>query len=178
MIRALVPLAIFLLLVALLGYGLTRDPRKVTSPLINKPLPSFELPRLRDPKQTLGLEDLKGQVSMLNVWGSWCISCKHEHPMLLDIAKLNIVPIYGLNYKDNDASAIRWLEQLGDPYVANAVDANGRTGINLGVYGAPETYIIDQNGIVAYKHIGPIGLDTWEQTLLPIIKGLKNQNKG
>ncbi|HEX7028163.1 MAG TPA: DsbE family thiol:disulfide interchange protein [Gammaproteobacteria bacterium] len=174
MSKTIIPLVIFIGLVILLAVGLSRDPRVVPSPLIGKSVPAFELPQLHDPQKTFGTDDLKGQVSLLNVWGSWCVSCRVEHPLLLQVAQQNLIPIYGLNYKDTREDAINWLDQLGDPYSAVAFDAAGEVGIDLGVYGAPETYIIDRNGMIAYKHIGPISGRDWREKFLPVIQQLKN----
>lgn len=172
--KTVIPLVIFIGLVVVLAVGLNRDPRLVPSPLIGKPVPAFELPQLHDPEQTFGADDLKGQVSLLNVWASWCASCRIEHPLLLSVAQQNAVPVYGLNYKDARDDAIHWLRRLGDPYSAIAFDLEGKVGIDLGVYGAPETYIIDKNGMIAYKHIGPISARDWDEKFLPIILQLKN----
>ncbi len=155
-LKALVPLAIFVGIVLFLFRGLGMDPRKVPSPLVDKPAPAFSLPALKDPQQTVSLDSLKGDVSLLNVWATWCVSCRAEHKVLMKMAKRNDVRIYGLNYKDERTEAIQWLRYYGDPYVANAFDADGRVGIDWGVYGTPETFLIDKNGIVRHKHIGPL----------------------
>ena len=167
------PLLIFIGLCALFLFGLQLNPTLIQSPLIDKPAPSFALPRLYEPKQLLQNTDLKGEVSLLNIWATWCPSCKQEHPVLLQIAETKEVPIYGLYYKDDPSLGVQWLQQYGDPYVANAVDRNGRVGIEWGAYGTPETFIIDQQGIIRYKHVGPISWQDWQQTLLPLIKKLK-----
>lgn len=170
--QAIIPLAIFIILVLVLGVGLTLDPSKVESPLINKPLPTFSLPSLNDPDKTLASADLKGKVSLLNVWGSWCPSCRDEHQMLLYIARTGL-PIYGFNYKDTREAAHHWLDNLGDPYIDNFFDSDGHIGIELGVYGAPETFVINTDGLIAYKHIGPITPAVWETKLLPLIQSLQ-----
>lgn len=172
--RFVLPLAIFVLLVALLGVGLQKDPRLVPSPILGKPVPEFVLPRLRLPQQVLRSTDLKGEVTMVNVWATWCIACRQEHGMLLAIARSGKVPIYGLNYKDNREDAIRWLDRLGDPYVATGVDLSGHVGIDFGVYGVPETYVLESDGFIAYKHIGPITDEVWTRMLLPLIRKLKD----
>lgn len=174
--KAVIPLVIFIGLVIVLAVGLNRDPRLVPSPLIGKPVPAFELPQLHDPEKTFGMNDLKGRVSLLNVWASWCASCRIEHPLLVEVAQQNTIPVYGLNYKDTRENAINWLDRLGDPYSAIAFDVEGKVGIDLGVYGAPETYIIDKNGMIAYKHIGPISVQDWQEKFLPVILKLKNAN--
>jgi cytochrome c biogenesis protein CcmG/thiol:disulfide interchange protein DsbE len=155
-LRYLVPLAIFTLLVAFLYRGLSLDPKLVPSPLVGKPIPTFTLTRLDNPAVTISDADFKGKVSLLNVWATWCVSCRREHEVLVQLAKTGQVEIYGLNYKDDRTDANRWLAQLGNPYVANAFDSDGRVGIDWGVYGAPETFIIDREGIIRHKHIGPL----------------------
>ncbi len=171
--RYALPLGLFILIVIALAVGLTLDPREVPSPLIGKPAPEFSLPRLKNPEKLLSLQDLKGQVSLLNVWASWCVSCRVEHTQLLEIAESKGVSVYGLNYKDKPEDALAWLQELGDPYTAIAVDQNGRTGIDFGVYGAPESYLIDQNGIIVYKKIGPVTPEDWQKTILPLAQQLR-----
>lgn len=157
-----------------LGIGLTLDPREVPSPLINKASPAFSLPQLHAPEKTLGQQDLLGKVSLLNVWASWCVACRQEHHFLLELSKQNIVPIYGLNYKDKAEDAKRWLIQYGgDPYVTSAHDLDGRVGIDWGVYGVPETFVIDKKGTIRYKQIGPLNYKAWSETILPIIQQLQ-----
>lgn len=175
MMRYLAPLIIFGALLALLAVGLNRDPRLVPSPLVGKPTPAFQLSELRDDARTLTQEDLKGQVSLLNVWATWCVSCRAEHAVLMDIAQRGEVPIYGLNYKDERQAALRWLDQLGDPYVANAYDPDGRLGLDFGVYGTPETFVLDEAGTIAYKHVGPITPSVWQETLSPLIQQLQQE---
>jgi cytochrome c biogenesis protein CcmG, thiol:disulfide interchange protein DsbE len=172
-LRYLVPLAIFIVLAAFLYRGLSIDPKRVPSPLIGKPMPAFSLPRLQDPAATLGNTDLTGKVSILNIWATWCVSCRAEHEVLLLLAKTGKVDIYGLNYKDERPKAQQWLTQLGNPYVANAFDADGRVGIDWGVYGAPETFIMDKQGIIRHKHIGPITVDDLNNEILPLIAQLQ-----
>lgn len=173
MIRKFVPLLIFLTLVIFLGIGLTRDPHLVPSPLIDKPIPEFSLPRLADADQHLASSDLRGKVTMLNVWASWCVACRSEHPVLVDLAKKNLVAIYGLNYKDNREDALHWLEYYGNPYLESAHDIDGKVGIDFGVYGVPETFIVDKQGIIRYKQIGPITEDVLKETILPLITRLE-----
>ena len=170
---ALIPLVLFILLVAVLAVGLTRDPSVVESPLVGKPLPQFMLPTLKDPAQVFSSTDLAGQVYLLNVWGSWCIACRDEHPLLMQLAKRKTIPIYGFNYKDTRENALRWLAQFGDPYSRIAFDNDGRTAIDLGVYGAPETFLVDDGGIIVYKHVGPITAGVWQTELLPLINKLQ-----
>ncbi|MDJ0889899.1 MAG: DsbE family thiol:disulfide interchange protein [Gammaproteobacteria bacterium] len=172
--RYLVPLAIFVVLLGFLAVGLKLDPREVPSPLIDRDAPAFDLPSVRDPKRTVGLADLKREeVSLFNVWASWCVSCRHEHPLLVELSRRNVVPIYGLNYKDSRSDAVRWLDRLGDPYRASAFDADGRVGIDWGVYGVPETFVVDRKGIIRHKHTGPISVKDWEHKLMPIIRQLQ-----
>jgi cytochrome c biogenesis protein CcmG/thiol:disulfide interchange protein DsbE len=173
-LRYLVPLAIFMVLVAFLYRGLSLDPKRIPSPLVGKPMPEFSLPSLKDPAVTISTADFKGKVSVLNIWATWCVSCRAEHEVLLQLAQTNKVDIYGLNYKDERDKAKQWLAQLGDPYVANAFDADGRVGIDWGVYGAPETFIMDQQGIIRHKHIGPLTVDALNNEILPIIAELQS----
>jgi cytochrome c biogenesis protein CcmG/thiol:disulfide interchange protein DsbE len=175
MLRYLIPLALFIVLVVFLAIGLGRDPHEVPSPLINKAAPTFRLPQLKDQSQTFSTTDMRGKVWLLNVWASWCIACRDEHPLLLEYAKSGIVPIYGLNYKNERDEALRWLEELGDPYVLSAADLDGRVSIDFGVYGAPETFLIDQNGTIRFKQIGPITRDVWSQKILPLVQELNRQ---
>jgi cytochrome c biogenesis protein CcmG, thiol:disulfide interchange protein DsbE len=167
MTRFYLPLVLFVAVVGYLAIGLTKDPRVVPSPLIGKPIPPFSLPQLRDPEARLSSTDFNAGMVLLNVWATWCVSCRHEHETLLEVAKQ--IPIYGLNYKDDREAAIRWLDQLGDPYVATAFDQEGRVGIDFGVYGAPETYLIDGSGVIVYKLIGPMTPDIWNEELLPLV---------
>jgi len=171
--RYLLPLGIFIVLVVFLAIGLNRDPREVPSPLINKPAPTFALPQLHKPEASFAPKDMQGKVWLLNVWASWCVSCRQEHPILVELAKAGIVPIYGLNYKDQRAEALKWLSQFGDPYALSIVDAEGRVGIDYGVYGVPETYVIDKAGVIRYKQIGPVTQDVLEKTILPLVTDLQ-----
>jgi cytochrome c biogenesis protein CcmG/thiol:disulfide interchange protein DsbE len=170
--RLLLALGAFAALVVLLAIGLSLNPREVPSPLVGKAAPAFTLPRLDRPDEKLSPEALRGKVWLLNVWASWCAPCREEIPVLLALAKSGTVPIYGLNYKDRRDEALGLLKQFGDPYVASAVDADGRVGIDYGVYGVPETYVIDQAGVIRLKHIGPVTRETVEQKILPVVKGL------
>jgi len=168
--RYLVPGAVFLVLVGFFVVGLYRDPTAIPSPLIGKPAPAFSLPAVEDMQQTVSLEQFKGQVWVLNVWGTWCPGCREEHGLLLELANENVVPIVGLNWKDDLVLARQWLDQLGDPYVATAFDAEGRVGIDWGVYGAPETFLVDAEGQVIFKHIAPLTRAIWEREFLPRIQ--------
>jgi len=171
-LRFLIPLAIFIALVAFLAAGLKLDPREVPSPLIGKPAPDFALTRLDQPALTIRRADLLGQVWMLNVWASWCTACREEHPVLLDFARRRLVPVYGLNYKDQRAAGLRWLANSGDPYESSLFDPDGRVGIDWGVYGVPETFVIDEQGTVRYKHIGPLTDEAIRTKLEPLLKEL------
>ncbi len=174
--RYLLPLAGFIILAAFLAVGLKLDPREIPSPLIDKPAPTFSVPTLFDAKQSIGSEQLKGQIWLLNVWASWCAACRQEHPLLNDLAEQNIVPIVGLNYKDERTDAINWLGERGNPYTIIAHDLKGNVGIDYGVYGVPESFLIDKNGQIRYKQIGPLTAEVIQQTLLPLIKTLKEES--
>jgi len=171
-LRYLLPLALFAAIVLFLGAGLGLNPSEVPSPLIGKPAPAFKLTRLDDASQTLGRDDMLGKVWMLNVWASWCAPCREEHPLVVDIARRQLVPVYGLNYKDNPVAAKGWLANLGNPYRATLVDADGRVGIDFGVYGVPETFIIDRLGIVRLKHTGPLTPEVVRERIEPLLKEL------
>lgn len=168
--RYLLPLGIFVALVVVLAIGLKLDPRRVPSPLIDKPAPLFELPQLDDPAQSFRLSELRGQPVLLNVWASWCRACVEEHPLLLAMAQNHDVSIYGLNYKDTRDDAKAWLASHGNPYDNSAFDQNGTVGIEYGVYGVPETFVIDAEGIIRYKHIGPINQQTIDKVILPLVQ--------
>jgi len=172
MLRFVLPLGVFLALAVLLGVGLKLNPREVPSPLINKPAPHFELPQLHAPEKTFSEKDMLGKVWLLNVWASWCVSCREEHPVLVELAKSGVVPLYGLNYKDKRDEGIAWLKQFRDPYRLSAYDGNGRVGIDYGVYGVPETYVIDKRGIIRYKRIGVLTPDIVKQKILPLVDEL------
>jgi cytochrome c biogenesis protein CcmG/thiol:disulfide interchange protein DsbE len=171
-LKFLVPLALFVVLVGFLAVGLKRDPREVPSPLVNKPAPAFKVPQI-DPALQFSPADLKGQVWMFNVWASWCVACKVEHPLLLEFARSQTIPLVGLDYKDKTKDAQSYLRQHGNPYTLIALDTDGRVGIDYGVYGVPETYIIDKNGVIRFKQIGPITPEALEQTIIPLINELK-----
>ncbi len=168
----LIPLAVFVAMLVFLGVGLKLDPREVPSPLIDKPVPTFSLQTLDEPSRLLSSADMRGQVWLLNVWASWCGGCREEHPTLVEFAQTRAVPIVGLNYKDQPDDARRWLGRLGNPYVASVSDLDGRTGIEFGVYGVPETFVIDKAGVIRHKQIGPITPDILRDTILPLVKKL------
>lgn len=175
MMRFILPLVVFLVLAAFLFKGLHLDPHEVPSPLIDKPAPAFTVPQLLDPKKTFSPQEMKGKVWLLNVWASWCVSCREEHPVLVALSEQKIVPIYGLDYKDKREDAAAVLRNGGDPYTVIAFDADGRVGIDYGVYGVPETYVIDKQGIIRYKQIGPINSQSLRETLLPLVAKLEKE---
>ena len=172
--RFLVPLVVFVALVVALAVGLNRDPREVPSPLIGKDAPSFRLAELANPSKQFSPAELRGQVWLLNVWASWCVACRAEHPVLLDLAGKHMVPIIGLDYKDDRAEAVNALAQLGDPYALSVSDVNGLVGIDYGVYGVPETFVIDQAGVIRQKFIGPLTAESVQQKLLPMLRELNH----
>lgn len=168
----LLPLVLFIGLVAFLLVGLRRNPHEVPSPLINKPAPDFKLSQLREPNKTFSPQEMRGKVWVLNFWGTWCVACREEHPLLLEYSKTGAVPIYGIDYKDDRAKAMQMLDEEGDPYVLTASDPEGRVSIDYGVYGAPESYLIDRNGVIRFKQIGPITPEVWQKEILPRAKQL------
>ncbi|TVQ89723.1 MAG: DsbE family thiol:disulfide interchange protein [Chromatiaceae bacterium] len=170
---AAVPLLLFAALISLLVFGLGNDPRKVPSPLIGKPVPEFRLPELTDPSRSVSSDDLRGQISLVNVWASWCNSCRAEHHALMALSELPDFQIVGLNWKDDAADALRVLRSTGNPYAMTGHDPDNEVGLNWGVYGAPETFVVDQEGIIRYKHIGPIDSQVWEKTIRPLVEQLK-----
>ena len=163
----LLPLVLFIGLVAFLLVGLHRDPHEVPSPLINKPAPDFKLNQLREPNKTFSPPEMRGKVWVLNFWGTWCVACREEHPLLLEYSKTGVVPIFGVDYKDERAAAMQMLDEEGDPYALTVSDPDGRVSIDYGVYGAPESYLIDRNGVIRFKQIGPITQDVWQKEILP-----------
>lgn len=170
--RFKLPLAIFILMVGLLAYGLGLDPKKVPSPLIDKPAPAFSLARLHAPQQQISNKDLLGEVWVLNVWASWCVACRAEHEFVTRLAQMELVKVIGLNYKDRSVDAKGWLQQWGDPYSASLMDTDGRIGIDWGVYGVPETFIVDKRGFIKHKIIGPINQGTLDSEILPLLREL------
>ncbi|MET3106260.1 cytochrome c biogenesis protein CcmG/thiol:disulfide interchange protein DsbE [Oxalobacteraceae bacterium GrIS 2.11] len=170
--RFLIPLAVFISLLIFLGVGLHLNPREVPSPLINKPAPDFRISQLHAPDKTISPQDLKGQVWLLNVWASWCEACRQEHATLVDLSKKNLVTIIGLDYKDTRPNGINTLRELGNPYQLSGFDADGRVGIDFGVYGVPETFVIDKHGVIRYKQIGIVTPEVLAEKILPLIKEL------
>ena len=171
--KFLIPLLLFVVLVGFLAVGLNRDPHEVPSPLIGKQAPAFELPQLADSQKTFSPESMRGKVWILNVWASWCVACREEHPVLVELGKLQVAPIIGLDYKDKRDDAMAMLARQGNPYALSAFDANGRVGIDYGVYGVPETYVIDQAGVIRFKHIGPITMELLNKKMIPLLSELK-----
>jgi len=167
------PLAVFLIIAVFLGIGLTLDPREIPSPLIDKPVPQFRLEPVKGRTLGLATEDLKGEVSVVNVFASWCTACRDEHPLWMALARQRALPIHGLNYKDKPDDAVRWLAELGDPYTRTGADLNGRVGIDWGVYGVPETFVIDRQGRIRDKIIGAITRKTVDERLLPMVRRLQ-----
>jgi cytochrome c biogenesis protein CcmG, thiol:disulfide interchange protein DsbE len=170
MLRFIIPIGLFAALVAFLFIGLGRDKETLPSPLIGKPAPLFELPRVDDPSQKISNHEFAGRPYVLNIWGSWCVACRDEHETLMEIARRAEIPLVGLNWRDELPAAQQWLQQLGNPYVVSAFDANGDVGIDWGAYGAPETFLVDAKGIIVYKYISPMRIDVWEREFLSRIK--------
>ena len=172
-LSAYLPLLLFFGLVVIFGIGLTLDPRKIPSPLIGKPVPVFDLPPVKGRELGLSSADLKGEVSLVNVFASWCTACREEHPLFMELKANRIVPLHGINYKDKPEDAEKWLNELGDPYTRTGADINGRVGIDWGVYGVPETFVIDRDGRIAYKHIGALTRDVLQKKIIPLISDLR-----
>jgi cytochrome c biogenesis protein CcmG/thiol:disulfide interchange protein DsbE len=170
--KAFIPLLIFAVLMGFLFVGLSLKPREIPSPLINKPAPAFSLPALDAPDQKISAQDLRGKVWILNVWASWCVACRIEHPLLVEFSKSGTVPIYGLNYKDKRDDAIRWLTNFGNPYTRSLSDTDGLVGIDFGVYGVPETFVIDKQGVIRMKHIGPVTPEVLRDDIIPLVRKL------
>jgi cytochrome c biogenesis protein CcmG/thiol:disulfide interchange protein DsbE len=176
MLKFIIPLVLFIALAVFLALGLNLNPRDIPSPFIGKPAPVFSAPKLTAPAEKLSTSDLKGKVWLFNVWASWCVSCREEHPILNQFAKQNAVVIIGLNYKDEPADAKNWLETLGNPYTVSIMDQDGRIGIDWGVYGVPETFVVDKKGVIRYKHTGPVTAESLQQIFIPLIAKLQAEN--
>ncbi len=172
-LRYLIPLAVFLALAGFFAAGLYHDPREIPSPFIGKAAPDFKLARLHEGDRTFAPAEMRGQVWLLNVWASWCVTCRVEHPLLVQLAKQRVVPIVGLDYKDTRADGLKWLGARGDPYDLSVCDDDGRVGIDYGVYGVPETFVIDKQGVIRYKQIGAITPEALEKTILPLVRKLQ-----
>jgi cytochrome c biogenesis protein CcmG, thiol:disulfide interchange protein DsbE len=167
--RFIVPIGLFAALLTFFYVGLGRDKETLPSPLIGKAAPAFELSRVEDTAQKVSTSEFAGRMYLLNVWATWCAGCRQEHGTLLEIARRNVVPIVGLDWKDELPLAQRWLSELGNPYVATAFDAEGRVAIDWGVYGAPETFLVAANGTIVHKHIGPLSIEAWDRDFMPKI---------
>ncbi len=167
--RYLLPLIIFAILIPVFVIGLGRNPNELPSPFIGKPAPEFDLPTVKDPNRRVGSASYAGQTVLINVWATWCVGCRQEHNFLLSLSRSGVIPIYGINWRDTRSEAVNWLEQLGDPYVASADDRDGRVGIDWGVYGAPETFLVAADGTVLHKHLGPLNRPIWERDFVPLL---------
>ena len=173
MLKFIIPLILFIIMAVFLALGLNLKPNEIPSPFINKHAPTFSAPKLDAPEEKLSPADLKGQVWLFNVWASWCVSCRAEHPVLNQLAKQSAIVIVGLNYKDDPTDAKKWLDTLGNPYDVSIMDQDGRIGIDYGVYGVPETFVIDKKGLIRYKHTGPVSDDDVQKIFLPLIAKLQ-----
>jgi len=171
--KAMIPLGIFVVLLVFLAIGLTRDPREIPSPLIGKAAPAFTSSRLLAPATTFSSKEMLGQVWLLNTWASWCVACRQEHPILMEFAKTKMLPIVGLDYKDQDADGLKWLARFGNPYDFVVTDKDARIGIDYGVYGVPESFLIDKGGIIRYKQIGPITEEALREKIVPLVRELQ-----
>ena len=169
MSKFLIPLFAFLVLVAVFVVGLTMDPSRIPSPLLENPAPVFSLPSLQDPAIEVGSANYANRMALVNIWATWCAGCRQEHGFLLELAREGDIPIFGLNWRDNRPDALQWLQTLGDPYIASGFDVDGRVGIDWGAYGAPETFLVDRDGVVIHKHIAPLDREIWERDFLPLI---------
>ncbi|MDX6614185.1 MAG: cytochrome c biosis protein CcmG, thiol:disulfide interchange protein DsbE [Blastocatellia bacterium] len=167
-----IPLAIFVVLVIFLAIGLGHDPHEIPSPLINKPAPAFQLAQLQDPAKKFSAAEMHGKVWLLNVWATWCLPCREEHPLLVELSRSGAVPIYGMDYKDSRDDAVSLLSEQGNPYVLCVSDSDGRVAIDYGVYGVPETYLIDRGGVIRFKQVGPLTPESIEKNILPLVKEL------
>ena len=168
--RFALPLIVFVLLVVMFSIGLQNDPRELPSPFLGEQAPTFEIPALRDPDTLVGSSSYEGEMALVNVWATWCVGCRQEHDFLMQLAASETIPIYGINWRDGRAEALSWLQQLGDPYIFSAFDEDGRVGIDWGVYGAPETFLISPDGVVLHKHLGPLNQAIWDEDFVPLIE--------
>lgn len=173
MARFILPFVIFMIVAAFLFIGLGLNPHEVPSPLVGKPAPAFSLPQLHEPEKHFSLQDMKGKVWLFNVWASWCTACEYEHPLFMELSRRNLVPLYGMDYKDKREDGLAWLQKHGNPYTLVVSDAEGRVGIEYGVYGVPETYLIDKQGVIRYKHIGMVTEKDLSEKILPMVKELQ-----
>ncbi|WP_028117137.1 DsbE family thiol:disulfide interchange protein [Ferrimonas senticii] len=168
-----IPLAIFLGVAAFLFKGLYMDPSELDSALVGKPMPQFQLQQLEDPDKIITASDLKGEVYLINVWATWCPSCKYEHPFLNQLQTQNVLPIYGINYRDERVPALQYLQMSGDPYNINIFDPEGKLAFDLGVYGAPETFVVDHNGVVRKRFAGVLAPQVWAEEFMPLINKIR-----
>lgn len=175
--RVVVPAVVLLVLVGVLGYGLTRNPHVLPSVLVGKTAPAFDLPRLRAPDTHIGADELVGRVALVNVWASWCVACRSEVGIIAELSQRTNVPVLGLDYKDKRADAERWLRRFGDPYAVIAFDAAGSTGIDWGISGVPETFVLDADGVIRDKIVGPVTRDVMNERVIPLIRRLRAENK-
>jgi cytochrome c biogenesis protein CcmG/thiol:disulfide interchange protein DsbE len=171
--KALIPLLVFIVLVVFLAIGLTRDPHEIPSPLIGKPAPAFTAPVLDGAGAKFSAKDMLGKVWLLNTWASWCVACRQEHPLLVEFAKTKTISVIGLDYKDQDADGLKWIQRYGNPYDVSITDKDGRIGIDFGVYGVPESFLIDKNGVIRYKQIGPFTEEALRDKLMPLVRELQ-----
>jgi cytochrome c biogenesis protein CcmG/thiol:disulfide interchange protein DsbE len=174
--RFVIPLALFAILLVFLFAGLGLNPREVPSPLVGRTAPAFELAQLHQPTAPFTHKDMAGKVWLLNVWASWCVACREEHPVLVELARSKLIPIVGLNYKDKPEEGRAWLKQFGDPYLLSVMDRDGRVGIDFGVYGVPETFLIDKQGVIRFKQIGPVTPEVLQKKILPLARELEQQS--
>ncbi len=174
-VLAFLPLTVAAALAIVLAWGLTQDPSNLPSTLIGKVVPEFDLPPVQGRSLGLSSDDLKGEVSLVNVFASWCVACREEHPLFMKLAAQGTVPLHGLNYKDQPDDAAQWLDNLGDPYTRTGADISGHVAIDWGVYGVPETFVVDADGLIAYKHIGPVNEEVLAKTILPLVESLRQQ---
>jgi cytochrome c biogenesis protein CcmG, thiol:disulfide interchange protein DsbE len=177
MTRYLLPIAFFAVLIPVFVIGLGKDPTELPSTFLGKSAPELELPLLHDSVQTLSNETFAGQLVLVNFWATWCIGCRQEHGFLMQLAANDVIPIYGVNWRDDRQSALGWLNELGDPYVMSGFDGGNHAGIDWGVYAAPETFLIDASGVVVYKHLGPLSPNVWQREFLPRLSTLNGAVK-
>ena len=168
--RFAIPIIVFLLLVVVFSFGLFNDPRELPSPFLGEQAPAFEVESLTEPERIVGSADYAGKMALVNVWATWCGGCRQEHGFLMQLARSGSIAIYGINWRDDREAALGWLQQLGDPYEFSAFDADGRVGIDWGVYGAPETFLVSPDGIVLHKHLGPLDARIWQEDFVPLIE--------
>lgn len=173
MMRFILPFVVFLIMAAFMYVGLGLNPHEVPSPLVGKTAPAFTLPQLHEPAKQFSPQDMKGKVWLFNVWASWCTACENEHPVFLELSRQNLVPIYGMDYKDKREDGEAWLRKHGNPYALVVSDAEGRVGIDYGVYGVPETYVIDKQGVIQHKHIGAVTPEILDEKIIPLVKELQ-----